>query len=146
MRLFLLASLVVLTQLTVAQTSTQTKHQATLAQQKMCREQAHKSAAEYYPTDPADTKTTILLYSHYDPETNVCYLLTRQTRIRHDHKISVDETVDDAFEGQSYGLYEDYGEGRTDQCLVIPLGHEKISCASQDEFHKLVLKYFAVRF
>ena len=118
---------------------------ATLAQQKMCADQAKRSFAE-------DKLSPRAFYtSHYDPKANVCYIMTSDTTPNHDGTISTSRVVYDAFEGRGYANYlwisdkaKKFWEVAPVTCSVKPRGQDEITCKSSDEFDRLVDKHFGI--
>jgi hypothetical protein len=131
--------LAVLMFLTASLAVGQQPRQATLAQQKMCADQAKKvfAAQDDY------TEYT----SHYEAKTNVCYLW--EARMTYDKTtLFYNDTVIDAFEGRQYagftqlrvngGKHED-----PTQCWVNVNG-QLTTCYDFAKFSELVEKYFGV--
>lgn len=120
-----------------------TPHEASLAQQKMCDEQAAKRFREYTEKKEQFSSYT----SHYDPSVNVCY-------VRIDRLVDGPTTainVLDAFEGRVYAGYiwtnpqhKNYSEVAPMECDITIPGKDKILCKSSDEFNALTEKYFGV--
>jgi hypothetical protein len=132
---------------------TQERRAATLAQQKMCADQAKKV---FDGLDTASGKyedyTRYDYYSHYDPKMNVCYFMTFSYGImKLDASRAASYVVTDAFEGQTYASFlriakaneADYVAKPT-ECSVKPQGQDEIACHNEDEFEALVKKYFGV--
>lgn len=145
-------ALIVLVVRSAAQAAKQEPHQGSLAQQKMCADQAKKFfndpnfKSEYY------TEYT----SHYDVTTNACYIM-----IRSDIKLkdangnkdlknwSVAFGVFDAFEGTNRGWLQEKVAGTFEErkpyaCDVRPIGQEEMYCKTEDEFYRLIKKYFGL--
>lgn len=120
---------------------------ATLAQQKMCAEQARK-----FFLDPAMERKDWTEYSnHYDPKLNVCYVLIRadvyldKQRSEQFHAIAI--MVFDAFEGvqRAWMQHDVIGPRREPYaCHVKPPGQKEIYCKTEDEFEALILKHFGI--
>lgn len=118
---------------------------ATLAQQKMCDEQAGKQFSE----DRPKSKSYISGYtSHYDPAVNVCYIRLSSTG---GNPPAVVDTVLDAFGGRTYAQYmwinsqnKKYSEVSPFMCEIDIPGKPKEACKSSDEFDELTEKYFGV--
>jgi len=123
---------------------------ATLAQQKMCAEQAEK---HFNSTSASQGSANFT--SHYDARANVCYIMV------HDHGVSygnltVSDVVYDAFEGRDYASYIWINPTRRSdrlplpeevapaECYVKPRGQAEITCKSSDEFEELIDKYFGI--
>ena len=133
----------------------------TLAQQKMCADQAKKSVDDPY------FKANLIEYSsHYDANTKVCYVLIRQDVVKNAHtgteKI-VGYSVWDAFERTERGrLATTFGvppNGKSDTfvCYVRPVGMSTtlypnglIDClkhrdqTDNEEFFNLIKKHFGL--
>lgn len=113
---------------------------ASLAQQKMCDEQAGKKFHE-------DKHSTYDSYtSHYDPTVNVCY-----TRVTTYAGAAVSDVVLDAFGGRIYAEYvwakspkKKISDTPTAMCEVYIPGKPKQTCKSVAEFDALTEKYFGV--
>src|SRR3954451_21095960 len=98
-------SLVVLVLLSSTVTFGQEKpRQATLAQQKMCAEQAKKIFHEDNPTRPEHTVTWTYT-SHYEPRTNACYIMTWFYTLQDKSTTTLSHLVYDAFEGREYASF-----------------------------------------
>lgn len=134
---------------------------ATLAQQKMCADQAKKSVDDPY------FKANLIEYSsHYDANTKVCYVLIRQDVVKNGHtgteKI-VGYSVWDAFERTERGRLATTfpvppnGKSDTFVCYVRPVGisttqypHGLIDClkgrdqTDNEEFFSLIKKHFGL--
>jgi hypothetical protein len=122
---------------------------ATLAQQRMCDEQAGKRFHDDDTDNLPKSKDLISSYtSHYDPDVNVCYI-----RI---HSIGgkpamVSDVVYDAFGGRIYANYmwinsqnKKYWEVSPSMCEIhIPRKPDE-TCKSDKEFDELTEKYFGV--
>src|SRR6185437_5100432 len=112
---------------------------ATLAQQKMCAEQARKIFHEDNPVRP-EHALTWEYSSHYEVRTNVCYIMTWTTLVEN-HGFSISHGVYDAFEGREYASAletTDHGRETMDECTLTPPNHDPISCKTMDEFLRLV--------
>lgn len=124
----------------------QEPRQATLAQQKLCAEQARK-----FFFDPEFNHDTWTEYSsHYDAKVNVCYVMVRLDIFldkEHSEKFhSVAFTVFDAFEGvERASIQKDTTTtGKPFACHVKLPGKESIFCKTSDEWDALVLKHFGI--
>lgn len=131
---------------------------ATLAQQKMCAEQAKRTFNESDASQPSKDKTI-----------DWCILLTpsstTQKRMSPTSWFHESGTIDnekgkifsnstlvyDAFEGRVYANYpwfsqdgRKYWEVAPMECSVKPRGQDEISCKSSDEFERLVDKHFGI--
>jgi hypothetical protein len=118
---------------------------ASMAQQKMCDEQAAK---KFHETKVSGTGLLNDGYtSHYDPKVNVCYarLYFLAARKAGDTRA---EMVLDAFEGREYATYvgpdSKNGIVKSQQCQIFIPGKHTQDCQSIDEFDGLVEKYFGV--
>jgi hypothetical protein len=113
---------------------------ASLAQQKMCDEQAAKKFREYTAGSAAVSHYT----SRYDPAVNVCYI--RVYYVGGGKSAIVTDTIYDAFGGRVYAAYgwsESRGDVPTMCKLFIPDKPVQL-CRSPEEFSELVQKYFGV--
>jgi hypothetical protein len=157
------AAAIVLTLTTIVQSTPAQKtvlaaprRMATLAQQKMCDEQAKKRFHEEYERDNGSRPNwTNEHTSHFDASANVCYMtIYRFATLTSDEPgapgLQTDE-VYDAFEGRRYASYEwhaspgrKYSEVPPTDCRVKPRGRAAITCTSFDEYQKLIEKYFGI--
>jgi hypothetical protein len=117
---------------------------ATLAQQKMCADQARK-----FVTDPDFDHSSWMGYAnHYDPKLNVCYLrVLVNVNPFTDAKYQARATqVFDAFEGvERANLLTDMsGNIEAGACSITLMGQEPIYCHTVDEFYVLVKRYFGI--
>jgi hypothetical protein len=133
--MFCLASLAV-----VAQTK---PRPATLAQQKMCADQARKTFDKDYAGQNAD------FTSHYDPKVNVCYIMIHV--FPKAGEMAWSEVVFDAFELRVYASiiwdnpeHKKYWEVVPLECYIKPVGSDKAFCHSADEFEALIDKHFGI--
>jgi hypothetical protein len=136
-----------------ATTTVQTPQRATLAQQKMCDVQASKRFHDGRMLDghPKEDPSGMNAYtSHFDPSVNVCYVWVRWGKIDKDGA-SFADTISDAFEGRIYASYMWMNlEGKKSSevtptfCSVKPRGQDEITCKSQEEFDRLVDRYFGI--
>ena len=111
--------------------------QATLAQQKMCTDQAHKMFSESYADWTEHT-------SHYDPRANVCYMWVDKITIGENG--AFDDLVIDAFEGNIYGhAFRQMPSEKLSECRVIAPDDSRVECHSLAEFIQLVKKYFGIK-
>ncbi len=124
---------------------------ASLAQQKMCDEQAGKKFRENQSTDNIPkSKTIITSYtSHYDPAVNVCYI--RVTSTSADKFPIITDVVYDAFGGRIYANYlwinsqnKKAWEVSPATCEIHIPGRPDETCKSSEEFDELTEKYFGV--
>jgi hypothetical protein len=112
---------------------------ATLAQQKMCAEQARK----FFLDPEMERKTWVEYSSHYDTKLNVCYVMIRSDIIG-GGKHSVAFQIFDAFEGVERGSMQSYIGGPPFSCSVRPSGQKRIYCKTDEEFDALVMKHFGI--
>jgi hypothetical protein len=125
--------------------------QATLAQQKMCADQAQRSFNESAFSEPKKTDTESYEYtSHYDAAANVCYIMVHGAPTGRG-ALSSSDVVYDAFEGRVYANYiwintenKKYWEVPPTECSVKPRGGDEIICRSSDEFETLIDKHFGI--
>jgi hypothetical protein len=113
---------------------------ASLAQQKMCDEQASKKFRENMGTSANISSYT----SRYDPSVNVCYV--RVYYMGGGKRAMVSDTVYDAFGGQVYAAYgwlENRGDVPT-MCKIFIPGKPVQICKTTAEFNELVERYFGV--
>jgi hypothetical protein len=116
-----------------------TPQQATLAQQKMCDEQAANKFREYTGGNaPASSYT-----SHYDPSVNVCYV---RVYFVSGKPALITDTVYDAFGGRVYANFAWTGKlGNEPTVCRIRIPSKPVElCSSPKEFDDLVKKYFDV--
>lgn len=116
---------------------------ASLAQQKMCDEQAAKKFGEN-GHGKYDTYT-----SHYDPTVNVCYI--RVHSISAEKFPMVTDVVYDAFGGRVYANYmwinshnKKYWEVSPSTCEIHIPDKPDETCKTDTEFDELTEKYFGV--
>ena len=124
---------------------------ASLAQQKMCDEQAGKKFRENQSTDNIpESKTIISSYtSHYDPTVNVCYVRVVSTSA--DKFPIITDVVYDAFGGRIYANYlwinsqnKKAWEVSPATCEIHIPGKPDETCKTSEEFDELTEKYFGV--
>ncbi|HEV2245935.1 MAG TPA: hypothetical protein VGW37_04715 [Terriglobia bacterium] len=129
---------------------------ATMAQQKMCADQAKK----FFNDSQAlkSTKPAIVLFpasyvDHYDAKANVCYVAVVTFESIDSGKTTIYSTVvSDAFENTSYANYnttsdriKSWVEAKAPLiCTVEPPGQPEITCKSEHEFNALIKKYFGL--
>ena len=126
---------------------------ASLDEQKKCDGQAskvyhHGRELEGYH---AEDSTGMNGYtSHFDPATNICYVWVRWAKIDKE-SITFADTIEDAFEGRVYASYmwmnfgeKKAGEVKPIECWAKPRKQDKLMCESEDDFDKLVDKYFGI--
>lgn len=125
---------------------------ATLAQQKMCDEQAAKRFNEDKDSDDLGTKKKnppITTYtSHYDPAVNVCYVRIHSV---YANPAMVSDIVYDAFGGRIFAAYswvnsqgKKFWEVAPSQCEITIPGKPAEECKVDTQFDELVDKYFGV--
>jgi hypothetical protein len=125
---------VALSPLAVAQAK---PRQATLAQQKMCADQAQKKFSESYVGWTEHT-------SHYNPRANVCYMWLSKTTIG--EYGTFDDVVIDAFENSTYAhAFQQTPSEKLSECWVTAPDDSKVQCHSLAEFSQLVKKYFGIK-
>lgn len=125
--------------------------QATLAQQKMCADQAQRSFNESDFSKPSKTDTRSYEYtSHYDAAANVCYIMVHGAP-NGKGVLGSSDVVYDAFEGRVYASYiwsnpqkKKYWDVPPLECSVKPRGGDEIICHSSDEFETLIDKHFGI--
>jgi hypothetical protein len=114
---------------------------ASLAQQKMCDEQAAKKFREYTGGDTTFSSYT----SRYDPSVNVCYVRVYYVG---GTRVTVQDTVYDAFGGRVYAVYgwfDSPGDRpKMTMCKILIPDKPDQLCKSSTEFNELVEKYFGV--
>ena len=113
---------------------------ASLAQQKMCDEQAAKKFREYEGGHAFLSHYT----SRYDPSVNVCYM--RVYYITGGNPATTLDSVYDAFGGRvfaTYSLIGSVGDAPTMCKISIPNKPVQV-CKSPEEFNDLVERYFGV--
>lgn len=137
----------------------QGRRQATLAQQKMCADQAKKFFADAFKVASfGATKKTVVMFppsyvDHYDAKANVCYVaILREDSIDGGKTMTTSSAVYDAFEGTAYATYISISTSDKVMklrelkpfCEVYPRGQAKVTCKSEGEFNELVKKYFGL--
>jgi hypothetical protein len=114
----------------------------------MCDEQARKKFHEDNPHPGQFEYYT----SHYDPKTNICYIGVHRTTADK-NSVSKSTFIYDAFEGRGYASYnwininsqgKKYWEVKPMQCFVQPIGKDRISCSSDEEFNTLAETHFGI--
>ena len=120
-----------------------TPEAASLAQQKMCDEQAGKKFRENGP-GTYDSYT-----SHYDPTVNVCYV--RVDSLPAGKFPVISDVVYDAFGGRIYANFmwinsrnKPAFEVAPSQCEIHIPGRPDQACKTAEEFDELTEKYFGV--
>jgi hypothetical protein len=121
-------------------------HKASLAEQKMCDEQAQKRFREddsEVATHPSKYHLLSTYRSHYDSSVNVCYV--RIDFAYFDKAPATSIYVSDAFEGREFASFywpdtnkKVYFGG----CKIMLRGNAPIFCNSLHDFNALLGKYF----
>ena len=153
-------TILILSLLAAGATQAQEPRLATLAQQKMCADQAKRafndSDASKPPNDKKMRRVSPPEYtSHYDAKANICYIMVHESNILDNEDgtkiIAISFLVYDAFEGRVYANYLWFSEKdkkgwevKPMECSVKPRGQDEITCKSDDEFEKLVDKHFGI--
>src|SRR5947209_8696453 len=105
----------------------QAQRKATLAQQRMCYEQAEKVvkglAMDGYTMD---------WLAHYNVKRNICYVRTLETRVDNNGNLFVQIVIKDAFENDDVGLF--FSTTKDDLKKVIQCRVEGEKCETEDEF------------
>ena len=125
---------------------------ASLAQQKMCDEQAAKKFRENDETVAFHEERRIApmtsYTSHYDSMVNVCYVSVHSYG---GTPLAVTDIVYDAFGGRVYANYiwinpqnKQFSEVPTSQCEIYIPGKPDEKCKTDSEFYALTEKYFGV--
>ena len=116
---------------------------ASLAQQKMCDEQAAKRFNEYRHESSLDSYT-----SHYDPTVNVCYVRIESYA---GNPLVLTDVVYDAFGGRMYANYmwtnphnKKGWDAPPTQCEIHIPDKPDETCKTAEEFDDLTEKYFGV--
>jgi hypothetical protein len=140
-----------------APTLAQKPRLATLAQQKMCADQAKKFFDEAdtlrKPPKPAIAILPASYVDHYDVKANVCYIAIETIESIDGGKTLIYSTaVFDAFEQTAYADYsqtsdrvKNYSESKPPLvCAVEPQDQPEVTCKSEHEFNELIKKYFGL--
>jgi hypothetical protein len=122
---------------------------ATLAQQKMCDDQAAKKFHDNESTSLHVGDKPLYSYtSHYDPTVNICYV---RVHTFGGTPPSVSDVVYDAFGGRVYASYfwinsqnKKYWEVSPTECDINIPGKPEQKCTTDTEFDELTEKYFGV--
>jgi len=129
---------------------------ASLAQQKICADQAQKFFRDLVAPKPSKAPINPLLASyvdHYDAKANICYVaIVRNDPFDGHRKMTYSTDVFDAFEGTNYAAYVQSSDNIRAgieikpplSCSVEPRGQSKIICKSEDEFVGLIEKHFGL--
>ena len=123
----------------------------TLAQQKLCAEQAKKAFDEYRQGGKLGGDEPMLDYtSHFDPQKNLCYVRINSTTMGKSGE-TISAIVYDAFERRVFASYawvsysgKKYWEVKPSECEVHPQQQPTVYCQSIEEFNDLVEKWFGV--
>jgi hypothetical protein len=123
---------------------------ATLAQQKMCADQAKKSMDDFNQPSPYAQTISSTFTNHFDPTTTTCYVEFFDSKtFDKGNTLSTYKLVSDAFEGRVCASYlwksdkvKKYWEVAPMQCSIKPRKQTEITCHSGEEFDRLVLQYF----
>lgn len=125
------------------------KRSATVAEQKMCSEQARKVDGEWegraeYAIQPTYTSNT----SHFDPVSQICYVMITDIYAMQDGSYMTRISVTDAFGGREYGLFRKEPSGRILNCSLTPLddpfdAHDH-SCDSEPDFRDEAFKLYGI--
>lgn len=125
------------------------KRMATPAEQKMCSEQARNVDAEWerraeYATQPTYTSNT----SHYDPVSQICYVMITDIYAMQDGSYMTRISVTDAFGGREYGLFRKEPSGTISNCSLSPLDNPSDardhSCDSEPDFRDEAFKLYGI--
>jgi hypothetical protein len=128
---------------------------ATLAQQKMCADQATKAFKESDFSHKDKTAVEPAEYvSHYDAKAGVCYVAIRGIDTYDKNQTFTHHTVVfDAFEGRVFASYvwrsdkaKKFWEVSPIECSVTPRGKDAINCKDGTEFNQLIDELFGVGF
>lgn len=123
---------------------------ASVAEQKMCSEQAKKNFNDSAFSDDKSATYT----NHYNSKTKTCYeeIATRSQLLPHAQApSSYNLLVLDAFENRTYGEFSitysgmvgtEWRPERVNTCRTMPRGQNQIDCKTTEEFDALVLRYF----
>jgi len=133
---------------------------ATLAQQKMCADQARRAFNDSDASKPIADKTMrraspAEYANHYDSKANICFIMVRESYISDDaaggKTFSNSIVVYDAFEGRVYANYlwfsqknKKFWEVAPMECSVKPRGQDEMACKSSQEFEHVVDKHFGI--
>lgn len=126
----------------------------TLAQQRLCADQADKFFRDLVAPGSLKKPIDPLLASyvdHYDANANICFVAV----VRNEpsgKNVVYSITVFDAFEGSSYANYIQTSDRIAGglpvkppvRCSVEPRGQDKITCKSEHEFDTLIEKHFGL--
>jgi hypothetical protein len=130
--------------------SEKTHAKATLAEQKMCSEQADQIIHNRIISGNDQGLYTYDGVSHYDASTGICYMeISRHRRDQYAEETIRD--IQDAFGGGGVGYfgqiiaatYRDFPH-KPFSCKIYPPGQPEIKCTSEEEFNDLALKYFGI--
>ena len=124
---------------------------ATIEQQKMCTEQAERAFRDRFP-DGRFAGAYVSYTSHYNTARGVCFVEMSNSRYGPYPKPLTwpfSKSIDDAFGGKSYGLFQtvklsDEDKPRQGACSIDLPGQDSITCKSEEEFDSLALRYLGV--
>jgi hypothetical protein len=120
-----------------------------LAQQKMCGDQAKKVFKEEFAGEQElnDRGGMTLNYyvSHYDSRANICYMMTQSTQWIEHQLVRKSYRVTDAFEQHEFAGYG-WLKGNAPPICFVASVHPGIHCKTEDEFVTLVDKFFGLSF
>jgi hypothetical protein len=125
---------------------------SSLANQKMCAEQARKFYKEDtdFSTPGEDHVLKNEFTSHFDDASNVCYVRIDYNTIKN-KQVTISSYVFDAFEGRGLASYIWFSEEgkkawqvKPVECQVGPIRSETKYCTSSSEFETLVEQYFGL--
>jgi|ERR1035441_600638 hypothetical protein len=147
--ILLLGVVIATASLGFGQSKPHTPH-APLSQQKVCAEEARKAFNKSFKAE--DNGITYDYTSHYDAQTNVCYVLVEGNGVsKNTSNPYVSYSLFDAIEGRTYGEYvwinstqKKYWEVAPMICDVKPRDSDKVLCHSDEEFDQLIDKYFGI--
>jgi hypothetical protein len=115
---------------------------ATLAQQKMCSDQADKSFNNSSFSEKSKGSLGNTYTNHFDAAANVCYIEVT-TRSMSGNDFLYGHLIYDAFEGRVYGSFAKITHNpKPLECVLTPRDHTEIHCDSQEEFDTFALKHF----
>jgi hypothetical protein len=146
------AFVIVILTLALGQSSRAQQVHASLADQKVCAEQAKKFFNETDYSDNSKKPIKNEYTSHYDAAAKVCYVrIDFNIYDAKTKKLTASSYVFDAFEGRNFAEYvwfsdpvKKYWEVKPFSCSVKPMNGEKLFCNSTEEFEKMVDRYFGL--
>lgn len=115
---------------------------STLAQKKLCSDQAEKNFNDSsFSVDKDSLGNTYT--SHYDAASGVCYMEVTMRHMLPGNNFQHDILILDAFENRTYGQLTSFSKDQgPSECSVKPRGQPEITCKSNEEFDSLALQYF----